>query len=256
MNRIQQHPLTCHRGYGVIVLLLLSVILVLGGCAEGGDSGDGASPDSEPANDLAALNSEYATTPYETAYADVHRVDLPAGAAIGRHEGGPRVIYSLSGYTLRFETNATASEQTFAPGQVHYHSDGVHAVDNPGDQPASYMVFERTAGTLSTVTPDGETLDAVSVPDGANHEVLLENDRVTVHRITLESGASLPSHYGYPRIVYALADYTLTFIDPDSDTRTEQSFTEGDLHDHEAGMHAVENTGDRRAEYLVVAFKQ
>jgi hypothetical protein len=45
-------------------------------------------------------------------------------------------------------------------------------------------------------------------------------------------------------------------VDPDSDTRTAQSFAEGDLHDHEAGLHAVENTGDRRAEYLVVAFKQ
>lgn len=256
MNRTQLRALFWHRGHGVVVLLLLSAVLALGGCAEGEEAGDAASAEAEPARDLAALNSEYATTPYETAYADVHRIDLPAGAAIAPHEGGPRVIYSLSAYTLQFETDGTTSERTFEAGEVHFHASGVHAVDNTGNQAASYMAFERTGGPLTAAVPTGETLDAVSIPDGATHEVPLENDRVTVHRIALEPGASLPPHYGYPRIVYALSDYTLTFVDPDSDTRTEQSFSEGDLHDHEAGRHAVENTGDRRAEYLVVAFKQ
>ena len=93
------------------------------------------------------------------------------------------------------------------------------------------------------------------MPDGATHEVPLANDDFTVHHIALEPGASLPSHYGYPRIVYALSEYT-RFVDPDTDARTERSFAEGDLHDHGAGMHAVENTGDQRAEYLVVAFKR
>lgn len=236
--------------------LFTIVLLVLGGCADASDSDDATSAEMEPASDLAALDSEYAATPYETNYADVHRVDLPAGAAIAPHEGGARVIYSLSPYTLRFETDGTASEQTFAAGDLHYHESGVHAVDNTGDQPAQFMAFERIDAPLPDTASTGETLDAVSIPDGATHEVPLENDRVTVHRITLEPGASLPSHYGYPRIVYALADYTLTYIDPDTDVRTERSFTQGDLHDHEAGLHTVENTGDQRAEYLVVAFKQ
>jgi len=256
MNRTQQHPLPWYRGYGVIVPLLLSAVLVLGGCADGEESGDATSAETEPARDLAALNSEYAATPYETAYADVHRIDLPAGATIAPHEGGPRVIYSLSAYTLQFETDGTTSERTFEAGEVHFHASGVHAADNTGDQAASYMAFERTGGPLTAAVSTGETLDAVSIPDGTTHEVPLENDRVTVHRIALEPGASLPSHYGYPRIVYALSDYTLTYTDPDTDVRTERSFTEGDLHDHEAGPHAVENTGDERAEYIVVAFKQ
>lgn len=235
--------------------LVLSAILVLGGCADGEEPGDAAPVETSPASDLAALNSAYATTPYETAYADVHRVDLPAGAAIAPHEGDPRVIYSLTSYTLRFETDSTAIEQTFEAGEAHYHAGSIHAVDNTGDEPASFMVFERT-GPLPEAVSVGETLDAVSIPDGATHEVPLENDHVMVDRIALEPGASLPAHYGYPRIIYALADYTLAFIDPDSDARTERSFAEGDLHDHGAGMHAVENTGDQRAEYIVVAFKQ
>jgi len=35
MNRTQQHALVWHRGYGVIVPLVLSAMLALGGCAEG-----------------------------------------------------------------------------------------------------------------------------------------------------------------------------------------------------------------------------
>jgi quercetin dioxygenase-like cupin family protein len=245
-----------HGYHGTALTLFLATLLVLGGCADASDSDNASSAETEPASDLAALNSEYASTPHETAYAHAHRVDLPAGASIAPHEGGARVIYSLSPYTIRFETNGTASEQTFAAGDLHYHESGVHTVDNTGDQPAQFMAFERIDAPLPDTASTGETLDAVSIPDGATHEVPLENDRVTVHRITLEPGASLPTHYGYPRIVYALADYTLTYIDPDTDARTERSFTEGDLHDHDPGLHTVENTGDERAEYIVVAFKQ
>jgi len=241
-----------------VVVLLLCATVALGGCAEGDESGDTASTDPEPASDLAALNSEYATTPYETAYADVHRIDLPTGESIAPHEGGPRVIYSINAYTMRLETDETTSERAFEAGEVHYHTGGVHAVhlpENVSDETASFLAFERTGPLPAAPSSDGETLDAVSIPDGATHEVPLDNDDFTVHHIALDPGASLPSHYGNPRIVYALSEYTLTFVDPDSDTRTERSFEEGDLHDHAAGLHAVENTGDQRAEYLAVEFK-
>lgn len=255
MNSIQRHTLLGRSGFGMM-LLLLSTFLVLGGCAETDESGDTTPADSEPASDLAALNSEYAETPFETGYAHVHRVNLPAGEAIAPHEGGPRVIYSLGNYALSFETDGTTTDRTFESGTVHDHEGGVHAVENTGDQPASFIAFERVDGELPEASPSGETIDAVTMPDGATHEVLLNNDRVTVHRIALEPGTSLPSHYGFPRIIYALSDYTVTFVDPETGERTEKSLSTGDLHDHDPGMHAVENTGDQRAEYLVVAFTE
>ena len=255
MNSTQRHTLLNRSGFGMM-LLLLSTVFLLGGCAEADESDDTTPADPKPASDLAALNNEHAETPHETAYAHVHRVNLPAGEEIAPHEGGPRVIYSLSGYTLQFETDGTATERTFESGMVHDHAGGVHSVANTGDQPASFIAFERIDGPLPEAGPAGETLDAVSLPDDATHEVMLTNDRMTVHRIALEPGASLPPHYGHSRIVYALSDYTVTFIDPDSDERTERSFSAGDVHDHEPGVHAVENTGDQRAEYLVVAFTQ
>jgi predicted metal-dependent enzyme (double-stranded beta helix superfamily) len=213
--------------------------------------------ESEPAPRLAALESEYVTMLFEAPFARVHRINLPAGAAIGPHEGGDRVLYSVNGYTVRLDTSDTEGrERSFTPGDVHFHSGGVHSVVNTGTGDASYLVFERTEAALGDVSPDGETLDAVSIPDGATHEILLENDRAIAHRITLDPGASLPPHAGYPRIVYALTEYTLAFVDLQTDERTERSFTEGDLHEHGAGTHQVENTGDSPAEYVVVAFKR
>lgn len=238
------------------ILILLVGLLVLGGCANGGDR-TADDMESEPTTRLAALESEYVTILYEAPFARVHRIDLPTGAAIGSHEGGDRVIYAVTGYTVRLDTSdAEGRERSFETGDVHFHSGGVHSVVNTGTGDASYLVFERTEEALGDVSPDGETLDTMSMPDGATHKVLLENDRAIVHRITLDPGASLPPHAGYPRIVYALTEYTLAFIDLETDERRERSFTEGDLHDHGAGMHQVENDGDSPAEYLVVAFKR
>jgi quercetin dioxygenase-like cupin family protein len=256
MNSTQQDARGWHRSRHGIIPLVLGAVLGLGGCSGGDEAGDAASADPEPARDLAALDSEHASTVHETTFANVYRVDLPPGAAIAPHDGGPRVIYSLNAYTLRFEADETSAERTFEAGEVHYHAGGVHAVENIGDQVASFMAFERTGNPLPAAAPTGQTLEATSIPKGATHEIPLENDRVTVHRIALDPGASLPSHYGDPRIVYSLSDYTLGFMDADGEAHTPKSFSEGEVHDHEAGRHAVENPGDQRAEYLVVAFKQ
>lgn len=202
--------------------------------------------------------SEHVTTLHRTAYAVVRRVDLPAGAALPEHEGGPRVIYSLRPYTMRFEAEGQSSERHFEAGDVHFHSAGPHAVQNTGDQPAAFLAFMRTDGPLPAAHPDTGLDDAAaSLPEGATHEVVLENDRVLVRRVALEPGASIPPHDGPPpRIVYALTDYTLTVGDPDDVTREERSFAKGDLDDYGPGRQRVENTRDTRAEYLVVAFKQ
>jgi hypothetical protein len=239
-----------------VLLVLLSALLTFGGCTEGEEAGDATSGASEPASDLAALNSEYATTPFETGFAHVHKIDLPQGEAIAPHQGGARVIYSLNDYTLEFETDGNATEKTLAAGDVHYHESGVHSVNNTGDQPAQFMAFERIDGPLSEPDTSGQTLDGLELPDGVTHEMLLDNDNVTVHRLTLEPETALPTHFGYDRIIYALSDYTVTFIDPENDERTEKSLSQGDLHEHDAGLHEVENTGDQPAEYIVVGFKQ
>ena len=207
---------------------------------------------------LSSPESQHVTTLHQTSYAVVRRVDLPAGAALPEHEGGPRVIYTLRPYTMRFEAEGQSSERHFEAGDVHFHSAGPHAVENTGDRPAAFLAFVRTDAPLPAAPPD-ESLDAAaaSLPEGTTHEVVLENDWTLVRRVSLEPDASISPHDGPPpRIVYALTDYTLTVGDPEDDTREEQSFAKGDLDDYGPGRQRVENTGDTRAEYLVVAFKQ
>ena len=211
-----------------------------------------------PDQRISSPESEHVTTVHRTAYAVVRRVDLPAGAGLPEHEGGARVIYSLRPYTMRFEAEGQSSERHFEAGDVHFHAEGTHAVQNTGDQPAAFLAFVRTDDSLPTVPPDEDLgAAAASLPDGASHEVVLENDHVLVRRIALEPGASIPPHDAPPpRIVYALTDYTLTVGDPMDDTREERSFADGDLQGHGPGRERVKNTGDTRAAYLVVAFKK
>lgn len=240
----------------LLLAVLAATALFVAGCADADNADEGSSADAGPASDLSALDSEHVETPFETAYAHVHRVELPAGAALSPHEGGARVIYSLQPYTLQFKTEGTTSERTFDADDVHYHSGGVHEVENTGDQAASFLAFERVDGSLPSASPSGKTLEEVSIPDGSTHEVVFDNDRMAVHRVALAPGEALPSHYGAARIVYSLTEYTLTFVDAEDDNKTERSFSEGELHDHEPGEHRVENTGDRRAEYLAVIFRK
>lgn len=248
--------LSRHGSSTLICTLLVGTVLLFAGCSGSEDADKVSSADADPASEVTALNSEYVETPFETAYASVHRVELPEGAALSPHEGGARVVYSLQPYTVRFKTEETTTERTFDADEAHYHSGGVHEVANTGNEPAAFLVFERTDGALPSTASSGKTLDEVSLPEGATHEVVFDNDRMAVHRVALASGTELPAHYGATRIVYALTDYTLTFVNAEDGERTERSFSAGDLHDHEPGEHRVENTGDRRAEYLAVVFKQ
>ena len=237
-------------------ILLVGTALVFAACSGSEDADKASSADEDSASDVTALNSEYVETPFETAYASVHRVELPEGAALSPHQGGARVVYSLQPYTVQFKTEETTTERTFDADEAHYHTGGVHEVVNTGNRATAFLVFERTDGALPSSSANGPTLDEVSLPEGATHEVVFDNDRMAVHRVALTPGTALPSHYGAARIVYALTDYTLTFVDAEDDERTERSFSAGDLHDHEPGAHRFENTGDRRAEYLAVVFKQ
>lgn len=243
-----------------VSLFLLCLLVIPAGCGDAADQ-DAAPPTSdsidlpaaeEAPDDLAALESAYVDTPLQNEYVDVHRVALPAGASIEPHEGGPRVVYSLGSYTLRFERDGAAETQSFEAGDVHYHDGGVHAVENTGSEEASFIVFERSDTALPTTQAQDDT--PVPTPgEGATDEVIFDNAFAEVHRVTLQPGAQLPPHRGYARALYSLSGYTVTFTGEDG-TR-QQSFEEGEAHYHDPGDHTVENAGDTVAEFLVVEFK-
>jgi len=201
--------------------------------------------------DLAALESPHVGSPLRNEFVHVHRVDLPAGAALAAHEGGERVIYSLTAYRVAFDTDGRTETGSFEPGVVHQHGAGVHTVENVGDTEASFLIFERRDAALpSTVETDGTEIPAAS--QGAEDEIVFGSDLAEVHRVTLQPDAALPSHRGSVRAIYSMSDYEVEFT-TDADTRR-QSFSAGDAHYHDAGSHSVRNVGENVAEFLVVEF--
>lgn len=260
-----RHPLL-RLAPSTLVAALAACVLALSACADAPEpspdaeadaAADTAATDTTAAvpGDVAALDSPYVTTPVEAGFAELHRVTLPPGASLARHRGGARVIYSLDGYDLRFTTGDLDTTRTFASSALHYHEAGVHAVANAEGDSAAFVVFERLPSTPVPGDVGAPLLDDMTLPDGARDDVLLENDAVKVHRVTLDPGAALPEHAGYARLIYAESAYTLTFTTPDGE-ETSASYAVGDAHAHAAGRHAVANTGDTQATYLVVAFKE
>jgi uncharacterized cupin superfamily protein len=180
---------------------------------------------------------------------DAFTVTLEPGQAVAPHEGRARFIYSLSDYTIRYTEGDATRETTWQAGEVHAHEAGSHAMENVGTTPARLLIVSR----LDAPLPGGESVPSDDVEDGAT--LRLDDDRFRVTEIALPAGATRPMHGGMARLVYSLSDYTLRYTE-DGGEPSEQTFAAGDAHWHAAGQHAVENSGETEARFLVVALKQ
>ncbi len=85
-------------------------------------------------------------------------------------------------------------------------------------------------------------------------KVLLENEYVRLLEINLPPGVEQPLHQGKKRLIYSLTDYTISWTEQGED-EGEKSWSEGDAHWHEAGVHAATNTGENPARFLVAERK-
>ena len=189
---------------------------------------------------------------FENEYAEVMRIELAPGDSLSRHEGGARAVYALGDYTIRFQQGGRDVERSSSRGDVHFHEAGVHTMENVGDSTAALVVFERREAELPSAPAVEEETD-LGEEAPAKEEELLSNEAFEVHEVTLGSGQRLSDHTGYARIVYALSDYEVAFMHEGEETT--RSFSEGDVHFHEPGAHAIRNAGDQAAEFLVVELK-
>lgn len=185
----------------------------------------------------------------------VLKASLQPGQQLPWHQGGPRVIYSLSDYSIRFKkiTDDTLVN-ALRKGEVHWHDQNIHKVENVGNAQAEFLILMRKPSSL----PDGSDITTESDVEEvkpSHTNTLLENNAVKVMKIKLASGEKAPMHVGTKRAVYSLSNYTVTFSKP-GQSAEEQSFDMGDVHWHEGGEHSVENTGDKPAEFLVIEFKK
>jgi quercetin dioxygenase-like cupin family protein len=103
-----------------------------------------ALPGEEQATDeaeAAQSSPEHVQTLLDNEAVRVAEVTLEAGQSTGRHQGGYRVIYALSDYTIRWaEGDADPVEVSWTEGQAHWHQPAEHEVDNTGDSTARYLV--------------------------------------------------------------------------------------------------------------------
>jgi len=229
------------------VLLLLALAL-LNGCRteKKNDQQTGTEPEVAQAVDPAAI--------FENDFVRVVSVTLNPGEELSSHEGDTRLIYSLSDYTIDWEQGGEdLGAKQWKRGEVHAHKAGTHGAKNTGNSSAKWIAFVRKTQDL----PDCGDLSLdkdVSSVSGDAAKILFEDEDFRVTEVTLNPGDSLPMHQGINRVIYALSDYNIRYWSDDSEA-AEKSFTKGEAHWHEACQHAMENSGESPAHFLVVAFK-
>lgn len=201
------------------------------------------------------LPSRMATTVLENPYIRVKEMTLSPGADQPLHEGGPRVVYSLTDYKMSWrEGEGEPAEKSWSTGDVHWHDAGTHAVTNTGQSEAVFLVAMRTDEALPACDEEKALDNDVNKVSPDKAEVLFENEQVKVTKVTLEAGAEIPEHSGANRVIYALSDYRINFAS-DKEGTGEHSFEAGQAHWHEACTHSLSNTGSTTAVFLVIAFK-
>ena len=195
------------------------------------------------------------TVVFENDFAKVTKFTLAPDESVPTHNSEERVIYSLSDYSLDWEEQGeNLGTKSWKNGDVHFHEAGNHAAKNNGTTTAEWIVFTRKGGDL--LDCDGKDVkkdvNAVS-PDFS--EVLLDNENYKITKVRLPKGEKLPMHSGVNRIIYSLSDYQIKY-DTNKGSEGEKQMKTGDIHWHEACQHAIENTGETDAEYIVVSYKK
>jgi quercetin dioxygenase-like cupin family protein len=91
--------------------------------------------------DVNSLEGGFAKRLFDDGDFRATEVRLAAGETIPLHDGINRVIYALSGYTIRYQgTEEDSAEETFKKGDVHWHDAGRHALENIGDTEAHFLI--------------------------------------------------------------------------------------------------------------------
>lgn len=108
---------------------------------------------------------------------------------------------------------------------------------------------EAEAPAATEAPAEGPIEDiAAARPDVVS--VAFENEYVRVLRFDLEPNEALPPHSGARRVVYALSDYEVDWMEGGEDIGR-RAWEAGAVHAHDAGVHAIENTGATTASFVV-----
>jgi oxalate decarboxylase/phosphoglucose isomerase-like protein (cupin superfamily) len=97
------------------------------------------------------------------------------------------------------------------------------------------------------------TDDAVAIAPHL-HEIIFENDKIRVLKVTVKPGDKADMHWHPENINYILKSGKLRFIKPDGST-VDIELTEGQVTSSPESSHAVENIGDTEVQTVQVELK-
>ena len=227
------------------IIIGLVTMLCIGGCGQQQEKVIEENVATYPAN---------TTVKIENDYVKVVEFMFKPGDKLPLHKGGPRAIYSLSDYKLKWTEGDQKTEKEWTKGQAHWHNAIEHAFENIGDTDANYLVVIRKEMALPQ-TDDYDITQDASQLDSDHANIILENEHIRIIEMKLAAGESQVMHHGINRLIYSLTSYQIKFISDKMETM-DTKMEAGDAHWHTADEHAVENIGETLAHYLIFEFKQ
>lgn len=186
---------------------------------------------------------------FENEHVWVIEYTLQPGDRLPLHGSGDHSVYALSNYTINYIENYEPEQQTWRRGQTGWHPFQPHEIENVGETVARFVAVSRKATSRPRSKPStaGRGIHEVTPQDAKK---LLENDHVRITQVMLEPDEHQPAHWGQARIIYALTSHQVKTGD------IEVHWSAGDAHWHDAGEHAVTNTGKTRARCVVFELKK
>ena len=181
------------------VFVALIALVIIAGCAQ-----------EKVVEDIVASHPDNTEVIFENDYVKAVVFTLKPGEALPMHKGGPRTIYALSDYVIKWTEDEDVSDKEWTKGDLHWHDAVAHAIENTGSTDARYLVVTRTAMALPDASDSDLSHDASQL-DSEHSKILFENDHVRVIEVTLDKGESQPKHDGLNRLIYSLSDYQLEY---------------------------------------------
>ena len=195
---------------------------------------------------------QHAEPVFDNDYVRAVRFTLEPGDKLPLHQGARRTIYSLSDYKIKWMEGERQTEEEWKKGQVHWHDAAQHAAENIGNTKAEYLVVARKDAVLPLLEGD-EISHTISELDVAYSSVVFENEDVRVMEVKIPRGEKQPMHSGGHRLIYALTAYDAKYSSDKTGTK-ESAVQAGTAHWHGPDRHAMENTGETSADFLIFEF--
>ena len=92
-------------------------------------------------NDVNSVSPDFAQILFNNDEFKIIQVKLPKGESIPTHSGINRIIYTLSDYDIKYESDTEGKvDKQFKAGDVHWHEACMHSLENVGETEAKFLV--------------------------------------------------------------------------------------------------------------------